>query len=161
MRKSVFYVLFFFAFLLCQNAEAKLKQKPVYLFGFAISFADSSAYITDVQYLETSYVDTKTKFLVGRNIYSVQLQQYLEKNEDCKQPVTSIFFGKKKEKVEKKMLSIRHRYEKDKGLTLKTVTCPFNTEEYDDQVITEDPISDETSDNVSKTSKKSKKKSKA
>lgn len=137
MRKSLFLVLFFFAFLVCQNTEAKQKQKPVYIFGFAISFTDSLGYITDVQYLESSYVDSKNKFLIGRNIYSVQLQQYLEKNEGCQQPVTSIFFGKKKEKVEKKLLSIRRRYEKDKSFSLKTVACPFHTEAYDDTGKTE------------------------
>ena len=95
MRRSVFYILFFFACLLCQNAEAKVKQKPVYMFGFAISFTDSVGYMTDVQYLDSTYVDTKTKFLIARNMYSVQLQQYLQKNEGCKHPVTSVFFGTK------------------------------------------------------------------
>ena len=96
MRRSVFYVLFFFACLLCQNAEAKVKQKPIYIFGFAASFTDSIGYVTDVQYLDSAYVDTKNKFLIGRNMYSVQLQQYLQENMDCKNPITSIFFGEKK-----------------------------------------------------------------
>jgi hypothetical protein len=152
MRKNLFYVLFLLACLLGQSAEAKVKQKPVYLFGFATSFVDSLAYVTDVQYMDSSYVETKTKFLVGRNIYSIQLQQFLMKNEGCKHPVTSIFFGKKKEKVEKLRQSVIRRYEGD--YTLKTVTCPFQTENYVDQEVKDIP--DAAADK--KPGKKSKKK---
>ena len=142
MRRSVFYVLFFFACLLCQNAEAKVKQKPVYLFGFATSFVDSLAFITDVQYIDSAYIDTKTKFLIGRNMYSVQLQDFLAKNEGCKYPVTSIIFGKKKEKVQKRALSIRHRYERD--FKLKTVIYNFLAESYLEQEIIESPTPSKT-----------------
>ena len=130
MRRSVFYVLFFFACLLCQNAEAKIKQKPIYIFGFAASFTDSIGYITDVQCVDSAYVDTKTKFLIGRNQYSIQLQQYLKQKEGYKQPVTSIFFGDKKEKVQKKQLSIRHRYEKYSDFTVKNTDYVFTPESY-------------------------------
>ena len=128
MRKSLFYALFFLACLFCQTTEAKVKQKPVYVFGFATAFTDSLGYITDVQYIDSSYIDTKTKFLVGRNMYSVQLQQFLEANENCKHPVTSIFFATKKEKLEKKRLSMLRRYEKEKNLTLKNVSYRFHAE---------------------------------
>lgn len=138
MRKSFFYVLFFLACLLCQNAEAKIKHQPVYLFGFATSFVDSTAYITDVQYIDSAYVDTKTKFLIGRNLYSVQLQDYLAKDEGCKHPVTSIFFGKNKEKMEKKMLAVRRRFEGD--FKLKTVVCSFQAEKYVEQEKTALPV---------------------
>lgn len=153
MRKSLFYVLFALACLLCQNSAAKVKQQPVYLFGFAASFVDSLAYITDVQYIDSAYVDTKTKFLIGRNLYSVQLQDFLAKNEGCKHPVTSIFFGKKKEKIEKKMLAIRRRFEGD--FKLKTVVCPFRAENYVEQEITASPVAPEAK---SKSAKKSNKK---
>ena len=60
MRKSLFYVLFFLACMMFQNVEAKIKQQPVYLFGFAASFVDSLAFITDVQYIDSAYVSCKT-----------------------------------------------------------------------------------------------------
>ena len=145
-------MLFFLACTLCQNAEAKVKQKPVYLFGFATSFVDSMAYITDVQYIESSYIDTKTKFLVGRNMYSVQLQDFLEKNEGCKHPVTSIFYGYKKEKMEKKVQSIRRRYERD--FKLKTIACNFRAEKYESQEIIEPSMESESENKQGKKSKK-------
>ena len=152
MRKSLFYVLFFLACLLNQSAEAKLKQQPVYMFGFATSYVDSLAFITDLQYIESACIDTKTKFLVGRNIYSVQLQEFLEKNEGCKHPVTSIFFGVKKEKMEKKMLSVRRRFEGD--FKMKTVVCDFQPEKYVEQETTESPVVGETDKKSGKKSKK-------
>lgn len=152
MRKSLFFVLFFLACLACQNAEAKIKQKPVYMFGFAISFVDSAAYITDVQYIDSSFIDTKTKFLVGRNMYSLQLQEFLAKNEGCMHPVTAVFFGKKKEKMEKKMLSVRRRFERDSKI--KNVSFNFRAEKY----VEEETIqSSEAIGAKSKSGKKSKK----
>lgn len=140
MRKSVFYLLFFFAFLLCCTTEAKVKQKPVYIFGFATAFTDSTGYITDIQCLDSAFVDTKTKFLIGRNMYSIQLQEYLEQNENCKHPITSIFFGDKK-KLEKKRLSIRNRYEKYRDFTVKPINYVFTPEAYygDEVVKTSSP----------------------
>lgn len=152
MRKSLFFVLFFLACLACQNAEAKIKQKPVYMFGFATSFVDSVAYITDVQYIDSSFIDTKTKFLVGRNMYSLQLQEFLAKNEGCEHPVTAVFFGTKKEKIEKKMLSVRRRYEMD--FKLKNVSCSFRAEKYDEEEIVQ---SSDASGAKSKSNRKSKK----
>ena len=154
MRRSVFYMLFFFVCLLCQNVEGKVKQKPVYIFGFAESFADSLGYITDVQYLETAYIDTKTKFLIGRNMYSVQLQQFLQQNTDCKSPVTSIFFGEKKEKLVKKQLSLRNKYEKYRDYTIKSVDYVFTPEVYADQ----DEAESLDPDNADKKAEKKKKK---
>jgi len=122
------------------------------MFGFATSFVDSLAFITDVQYIDSAYVDTKTKFLIGRNLYSVQLQDFLEKNENCNHPVTSIFFGKKKEKVEKKMLSVRRRFEGD--FRLKTIACPFRAEKYIDPEISNIPVAKEPTNKPSKKSKK-------
>jgi len=152
MRKSLFFVLFFLACLACQNAEAKIKQKSVYMFGFAISFVDSVAYITDVQYIDSSFIDTKTKFLVGRNMYSLQLQEFLAKNEGCMHPVTAVFFGKKKEKMEKKMLSVRRRFERDSKI--KNVSFNFRAEKY----VEEETIqSSEAIGAKSKSGKKSKK----
>lgn len=153
MRKILFYVLFFLACMACQNAEAKIKQKPVYMFGFATSFVDSLAFITDVQYIDSSYIDSKTKFLIGRNMYSLQLQAFLTKNEGCEYPVTSIFFGNKKDKMQKKMLSVRRRFERD--FKLKNVSCNFRAEKYDEGDIAE---SSEVSGSKNESGKKSKKK---
>ena len=46
----------------------------VYMFGFAASFNDSTVYFTNVQTVDSAWMDTKTKFLLGRDNYSYQLR---------------------------------------------------------------------------------------
>ena len=50
-----------FAFL-CMSVSlcAKVERTTVYMFGFSASFTDSVAYITDVQQVDSAYIDTKT-----------------------------------------------------------------------------------------------------
>ena len=42
----------------------KIKCTPIYIFGSAISFTDSLVYITDIQILDSAWVDDKTDFLL-------------------------------------------------------------------------------------------------
>ena len=155
----MFSVLSFLACLLCLTAGAKVKQRAVYLFGFATTFTDSVGYVTDVQRLDSSYIDVKTKFLIGRNLYSSQLQQYLEENEGSNHPVTSIFFGKKKEKMEKRLQTLRRRYEKEKGLMLKTIPYQFRAEKYEEE-LTQSPEPQADGKEVAGQQKKDKKEKK-
>ena len=57
------------ALILCSGfalqVSAKQKIEPRYLFGFAASFADSTVYFTDIQKVDSAWIDTKTKFLLA------------------------------------------------------------------------------------------------
>ena len=46
------------------------KQERLYVYGVATSFNDSTVYITEIQQLDSAWVDTKTGFLYSRNNYS-------------------------------------------------------------------------------------------
>ena len=64
-----------------QPVEAKRKkvvQKPVYMIGVGISLVDSMVFITDMQLVDSVTIEKKTKFLMDRQLYSFQLQHYLE-----------------------------------------------------------------------------------
>ena len=39
------------------------KHTPGYICGFATSFNDSTVYFTDIQYMDSTYTDSKTGFL--------------------------------------------------------------------------------------------------
>ena len=76
MTKRLF--LFIMAMALCmQNVAAQKYQKVprLYVFGIAASFNDSVVYITDIQQVDSAWMATKTKFLLGRNNYSNQLKE--------------------------------------------------------------------------------------
>lgn len=56
------------------------KQERLYVYGVATSFNDSTVYITEIQQLDSAWVDTKTGFLYSRNNYSFQLRDHLKAN---------------------------------------------------------------------------------
>ena len=61
-----------------QNTAAKLKCIPkIYAFGFSASFNDSIVYFTDIQEIDSAWINEKNKFLVSRDNYSYQLKNYL------------------------------------------------------------------------------------
>lgn len=87
----------------------RLRPKTIFVYGFAASFNDSTVYFTDIQQVDSAYIDSKTKFLYSRENYSYQLRDYLAKlgfkNATC---VTS--FSKSKKEAEKKYLALRKKY---------------------------------------------------
>ena len=59
------------------QASAKLRCTPVYIFGVSASFNDSIVYFTDIQVLDSAWIDDKHDFLVKRSEYSYQLRDHL------------------------------------------------------------------------------------
>lgn len=98
--------------------SAAEKMQTVYLYGFAASFNDSTVYFTELQQLDSAYVNTKTKFLYARNEYSYQLRNYLDgvgfEKATC---VTSYALTRKE--AEKKYLELRKRYLEGGRYTIK------------------------------------------
>lgn len=91
-------------FLATTGVYAKNRVTPTYMFGIAASFNDSTVYFTGIQKVDSAYINTKTKFLAGRDNYSYQLKNYLaskgEANRTC---ITTFAFSEKdiKEKYNK------------------------------------------------------------
>lgn len=108
---------------LSMSVSAKVERTTVYMFGFSASFTDSLVYITDIQQLDSAYIDTKTKFLFDRVVYSDQLQTYLEGINAMPDCTCVVFFNTKKKKLEEDFRKIKNRYEKDPSLVLKTLTA--------------------------------------
>lgn len=85
------------------------KHTPGYICGFATSFNDSTVYFTDIQYMDSTYTDSKTGFLYSRDNYSYQLRGHLQKN-GMAYPTCITFFSKKRKDVEKKYAALKKRY---------------------------------------------------
>ena len=105
---------------MCTSMSAKVERTTVYIFGFSASFTDSVAYITDIQCLDSAYVDTKSNFLMDRVVYSDQLQTYLEAFKDMKNSTCAVFFDTKKKNLQAEYDKIRKRYAKDRNIILKS-----------------------------------------
>jgi len=92
------------------DASAKGERVPkIYAFGFAASFNDSTVYITDIQEIDSAWVDSKSKFLLERDSYSSQLKNYLQ---GINQPNRTciISYALKRKDAEKKFLKLKKRY---------------------------------------------------
>lgn len=92
--------------------EGKEKNEPVArrmaMMGFALSFSDSVACLTDVQVLDSIWLDAR-KFLVDRSLYSLQLQMHLEKK-GYKNTICSVFFDKNPRKLQRLWRKMHKRY---------------------------------------------------
>ena len=101
--KQLKYMLLLAALIMATTVSAKmLKTSHMYMFGFSASFKDSVIYVTDIQDVQGAWIEKKSKFLMGRDQYSEQLQQ---KNRVC-----VLFFHKSKKKAEKKYLKLMKKY---------------------------------------------------
>ena len=92
-------------------AEARSIQVPhVYLFGFSASFKDSVIYITDIQDARQAWIDSKTKFLLGRDNYSYQLKDYLSATLGQPDRICMVFYATTKRKIEKQYQKLKRKY---------------------------------------------------
>ena len=89
----------------------KPKQVPkVYIFGFSASFKNAAFYITDIQELDSAWIDSKTKFLLGRDTYSTQLKDYLTQSVNDPHRTCVVMFSTEKAKAEKKYMKLKRTY---------------------------------------------------
>lgn len=111
MRKGLYLKFLFVSVSLLMVCEMSAIKKPtkVYLFGFATSFNDSTVHLSNLQSIDSAWVDSKTHFLYSRDNYSYQLRDYL-KGKGVIRPTVVTMFGENKRKVEKKYSKIRKRF---------------------------------------------------
>ncbi len=103
------YILCAVMMLVSMGISAENRQQTVYLYGFAASFNDSTVYFTEIQQMDSAYVDSKTKFLYSRSNYSYQLHDYLVA-QGIKTPTCITSFALNRKDAEKKYLALRKRY---------------------------------------------------
>ncbi len=105
-----------------QDATAKNKMVPkVYAFGVSTSFNDSTVYITDIQDIDSAWIDSKTNFLKNREDYSYQMNSYFDalgqKHRTC-----VIFCEVKRAKLAKKFERIKKKYMGKDEFNVKNLT---------------------------------------
>ena len=114
-------ILALFLSIVCGAFAEKAKIKTdISIFGVAISISDSVVYMTDMQEIGKVTVEKKTKFLVDRREYSIQLSEYISRTGDGRM-TTPVSYNLKKKKAEKRYLKIKERFIKD-GYVVKYIT---------------------------------------
>ncbi len=93
------------------DVSAKRKMIPeAYIFGFSASFTDSVVYFTNVQAIDSTWIDSKTKFLLGRENYSYQLKDYFTHKQGQPARTCIVFYERKKKDIEKAFLKLKKKY---------------------------------------------------
>lgn len=117
------YIILSALLLAAMAIDAKpLKTNCLYMFGFSASFKDSVVYVTDIQQVEGAWIDHKTKFLLGRDQYSIQLKEYLEQSMQQQGRICMVIFATKKKEAEKKYLKLMKKY--TKGYDVRYLNAP-------------------------------------
>jgi len=135
------------------EAKKKVAQKSVYMVGVAFVLTDSTVYLTDMHLVDSVTIEKKTKFLMDRQLYSFQLQRYLQQAYKGGPYVPSVFFSPNRKKMERKYLALHKRYVQSKEFGMVLVDqgqFRFKPEKYVE--VEEKPV-------TSSKKKKSKKKS--
>lgn len=106
MRKILKATIIVFIVLSAMPAWGKMKCTPIYIFGTATSFTDSIVYITDIQILDSAWLDDKYDFMVKRNEYSNQLRNYFtDKGQSAR--TCHVEFATTEKKILKKYARLR------------------------------------------------------
>ena len=99
------------ALMLPSLTTAKVKVVPrMYMFGFAASFNDSIVHFTEIQAVDSVWIDAKTKFMAGRENYSYQLRDYLAERVQMPHRTCVVFYNQDRQKLEKEYLKMKRIY---------------------------------------------------
>jgi hypothetical protein len=108
-------------------------MRRIYIFGFGASFTDSIACQTDIQVLDSAWIDPSHKFLIDRSLYSIQLQNHMENVEHCKNAICTVFFDQNQRRLQRTWNKLKKRYSKADELLFSIVPenrFHFKAEEY-------------------------------
>ena len=97
-----------------QAVNRELEETNADAFGGPDRASDS---FTDVQKVDSAWIDTKTKFLLGRDNYSYQLKNFLAGKRQEQNRTCLVMYGLTKKEAEKKYLKMKKLYtEKSRGM---------------------------------------------
>ena len=103
------------------GVSAKIVCVPkLYAFGFSASFNDSIVYFTDIQEIDSAWINDKTDFFVSRDNYSYQLKNYFT-NIGQEHRTCVISFALKRKDIEKKYKKMKGKYVKAGKFSIKTL----------------------------------------
>ena len=110
LYKYVIAAAFIVAAIIPTTTAAKgVVAEKVYMFGFAASFNDTIVHFTEIQPMDSVYLDSKTEFLLGREQYSNALRSYLA-GKDMPHRTCIVIYDKKLSRLQKRYLKMQKLY---------------------------------------------------
>ena len=97
------------------TASARKQQvEKMYMFGMAAAFTDTIVHFTNIQVVDSVWIESKNHFLQDRDLYSLQLRNFLRDKQQSPNRTCIVFYSTKREKLEKKYQKMKRLYGKDK-----------------------------------------------
>lgn len=120
-KKISFMVVLLASMMCCAELSAKNKCVPkIYAFGFAASFNDSIVHFTEIQEIDSAWINEKNKFLIERENYSYQLRSYLE-NKGLPHRTCVICYALTRKDINKKYAKILSKYMKRSDVRVEDI----------------------------------------
>ena len=110
MRQTLFAITTWALMLFCIQAQGKERCTPIYIFGTSASFNDSVVFITEIQIVDSAWVEEKTGFLVKRAEYSNQLRNHFN-SRGYSTRTCLVSFATKEKDILKKYAKMRKKFE--------------------------------------------------
>ena len=133
-------LLFAFGMGAVEARKPRVAERPLYMIGVALSHVDSTVFITDMHLVNGLTVERKTRFLMDRQLYSLQLKRYLDETYKGGPYLVAVYFHPKMKKMERRYLSLHKRYVQSKELNMVLIDQSqfrFKPEEYIEDTIFE------------------------
>lgn len=116
MKRIVMMLVAVMALGMSIETSAKKVQVPkMYIFGFAASFNDTIVHFTNVQEVDSAWIEKKNDFLQMRELYSYQMRDFLANKKQMPRRTCVIYANKNRKKVEKKYLKFKKLYTQSKN----------------------------------------------
>ena len=110
LQRYIAIAAFILAAIIPTTSQAKgTAPQRVYMFGFAASFNDTIVHFTNIQTIDSVWIEGKTGFLLGRHLYSTMLRDYLDKNQ-MPYRTCVVFYNKNLKKLQKKYIKMKKLY---------------------------------------------------
>lgn len=114
MRKTILIVLGL-VLMSVGMSHARRQQVPrMYMFGMAAAFTDTIVHFTNIQTVDSVWIESKNNFLQDRDLYSSQLRNHLRDKQQAPNRTCIVFYSTKRDKLEKKYQKMMRLYGKDK-----------------------------------------------
>lgn len=147
--------IFFFLSLLgilavlpAQARKSPVRQQDAYMIGIAMALTDSSVFLTDMQQVKGVTISRKHKFLMDRQMYSIQLERFLLDKYKGGPYVATVYFGFNTKKMTRKYLALHKLHSAKNKLSLNIVdqsAFRFKAEDYIETMVSnEDEVRSET-----------------
>ena len=131
-------------------ALSKTRCTPVYMFGVSASFNDSIVYFTDIQIIDSAWIEERGNMLLGRLEYSYQLRSFVNARGEANRTCLVAFAFKEKD-IMKKYQHMKKQFTGSKKRPTKYDVREIDEDEFKFRSVTPDgmTIDDSTIDEKS------------